>query len=108
MAVKRQSYQRWNADVRVGPAEPLNCRDERDAPERVYLQGLNQRVKIVEKENETVSSTKQLVWIPGDTQRSEERDGSNNVTKRFYGQGVQIGSTNYYYTRDHLMGKWGS
>src|SRR5207249_8543738 len=29
-------------------------------------------------------------------------DGSNNVTKRFYAQGEQIGSTNYYYTRDHL------
>jgi RHS repeat-associated protein len=64
--------------------------------------GLNQRVKIVEKENETVSSTKQLVWIPGDTQPSEERDASNSVTKRYYPQGMQVGSINYYYTRDHL------
>src|SRR5207249_9927045 len=32
----------------------------------------------------------------------EERDGSNNVTRRYYPQGMQMGSTNYYYTRDHL------
>jgi len=64
--------------------------------------GLNQRVKIVEKDNGAVTSTKQFVWIPGDPQPSEERDGSNTVTKRYYLQGVQIGTTNYYYTRDHL------
>src|SRR5439155_18494129 len=64
--------------------------------------GLSQRVKIVEKENGNVTSTKQFVWNPGDPQPSEERDGSNTVTKRFYPQGVQVGSTNYYYTRDHL------
>jgi RHS repeat-associated protein len=64
--------------------------------------GLSQRVKIVEKDNGAVTSTKQFVWVLGETQPSEERDGSNNVTKRFYLQGVQIGSTNYYYTRDHL------
>jgi len=64
--------------------------------------GLSQRVKIVEKENGNVTSTKQFVWIPGGAQPCEERDASNNVTKRFYPEGEQIGSTNYYYTRDHL------
>ena len=64
--------------------------------------GLSQRVKIVEKENGTVTSTKQFVWITGDPQPSEERDASNNVTKRYYSQGMQVGSTNYYYTKDHL------
>ena len=64
--------------------------------------GLNQRVKIVEKENGNVTSTKQFVWIPGDAQPSEERDGSNNVTKRFYPQGLRVSSTSYYYTKDHL------
>ena len=37
-----------------------------------------------------------------EAQLSEERDGSNSVTKRFYAQGEQIGATNYYYTGDHL------
>src|SRR5438552_17999042 len=46
--------------------------------------GLNQRVKIIEKTNGSVTSTTQFVWYPGDAQPSEERDGSNNVTKRFY------------------------
>jgi RHS repeat-associated protein len=59
-------------------------------------------VKIVEKTNGSVTSTKQLVWCPGDAQPCEERDASNNVTKRYYPQGMRIGSTNYYYTRDHL------
>ena len=64
--------------------------------------GLSQRVKIVEKESGNVTSTKQFVWITGDPQPSEERDASNNVTKRYYSQGMQVGSTNYYYTKDHL------
>jgi RHS repeat-associated protein len=64
--------------------------------------GLSQRVKIVEKENGNITSTKNLVWCPGERQRWEERDGSNNVTKRFFAQGEQIDSTNYYYTKDHL------
>lgn len=64
--------------------------------------GLNQRVKIVEKDNGTVTSTKQFVWCPGDAQPYEERDGSNAVKKRYYTQGVKIGNAIYYYTRDHL------
>ena len=64
--------------------------------------GLSQRVKIVEKDDGAVTSTKQFVWIPGDPQPSEERDGSDSVTRRFYPQGMQVGATNYYYTRDHL------
>jgi RHS repeat-associated protein len=33
---------------------------------------------------------------------AEERDVSNAVTKRFFALGEQIGSSSYYYTRDHL------
>ena len=64
--------------------------------------GLSQRVKILEKDNGNITSTKQFVWIPRAAQPAEEGDESNNVTKRYYPQGVQIGATNYYYTRDHL------
>jgi RHS repeat-associated protein len=45
---------------------------------------------------------KQWIWCMGSAQPCEERDASNNVTKRFYSQGEQIGSTNYYFTYDHL------
>jgi RHS repeat-associated protein len=62
--------------------------------------GLGRRVKIVEETSGTVTSTKQLVWLGGDI--AEERNASDTVTKRFYPQGEQIGSTNYFYTRDHL------
>jgi RHS repeat-associated protein len=63
---------------------------------------LSQRVKILEKDNGNVISTKQFVWCPREGQPCEERDGSNSVTKRFYPQGEQIGNTSYYYTTDHL------
>jgi RHS repeat-associated protein len=64
--------------------------------------GLSQWVKIVERDNGSITSTKQFMWIPGDIQPAEERDASNAITKRYYPQGMQVGSTNYYYTRDHL------
>src|SRR2546430_8897388 len=53
--------------------------------------GLSQRVKIVEKESGNVTSTKQFVWITGDPQPSEERDGSNTVTKRFRSEERRVG-----------------
>jgi RHS repeat-associated protein len=46
------------------------------------------------------SEVRQWVWCG--LELCEERDASNNVTKRFYGQGEQISGTSYYYTRDHL------
>ena len=66
---------------------------------------LGRRISILERTGTTVgsgtiTSTRQLVWTGGTP--AEERDATNTVTKRFYGQGEQIGGTNYYYTRDHL------
>jgi RHS repeat-associated protein len=60
------------------------------------------RVSIIEKNSGgTVTSTKQFVWCG--SEMCEERDATGTtVTKRFYPQGEQIGTTNYYYTRDHL------
>jgi len=60
--------------------------------------GMGRRVQ--ELQNGTI--TKQWVWGSWDTQPAEERDGSNNVTKRFYAQGEQINGTSYYFTKDHL------
>ncbi len=59
--------------------------------------GQSQRVQ--EKLNGTL--IKQWVWCGG-AQPCEERDASNNVTKRFYGQGQLNGSTALFYTNDHL------
>ncbi len=86
----------WDALNRLGAVTRGTHRSE------FTYNGLSQRVKIIEKTNGSVTSTKQLVWCPGDAQPCEERDASNNVTKRYYPQGMRIGSTNYFYTRDHL------
>jgi len=59
--------------------------------------GLGQRVQ----ETLNGSVIKQWIWNGG-AQPAEERDGSNNVTKRFYAQGEQIGGANYFFTTDHL------
>jgi hypothetical protein len=42
-------------------------------------------------------------WFPWcGNEMCEERDSAGStVTKRFFGQGVQIGSTSYFYTTDH-------
>jgi RHS repeat-associated protein len=45
-------------------------------------------------------STKNYLWIGSEI--AEERDGDNNVMKRFFPQGEQQSGTNYYYTRDHV------
>jgi len=62
--------------------------------------GMGRRVQIVEKTGTTVTSTKKFVWIGN--RPAEERDGSNIVTKRFYGEGEQIGGTVYLFSKDHL------
>ncbi len=62
--------------------------------------GLGRRTQIVEKTGSTINSTKKFVWIGNNL--AEEREGNNNVTKRFYGEGEQIGATSYLFTKDHL------
>jgi RHS repeat-associated protein len=51
---------------------------------------------------ETLNGTLIKQWVWCGSQPCEERDGSGNVTKRFYAQGEQIAGTPYYFTRDHL------
>ncbi|MGA9705133.1 RHS repeat-associated core domain-containing protein, partial [Pseudomonas sp.] len=63
--------------------------------------GLSRRISIIEKNSGgTVTSTKNYLWIGQEI--AEERDSSNNVTKRFFPQGEQQAATPYYYTSDHL------
>jgi hypothetical protein len=71
-------------------------------PQSAVPNGASRRAKIVEKNNGSVTNTKQFVSCAGETQPCEERDGSNNVTNWFYAQGEQIRVSSYYYSRDHL------
>lgn len=59
--------------------------------------GLSRRV--AEKLNGTIIKR----WIWCGTELCEERDaGGGTVTKRFFPQGEQIGTSKYYFSRDHL------
>ena len=67
--------------------------------------GLGRRRKITEKANGTVTSVKRLAYDGADV--AEERvNGTNVLTKRFFGTGMQVLSGadagRYIYTRDHL------
>lgn len=69
--------------------------------------GFSRRVRIVEKDNDSVTSDKRLVW--NGTQIAEERDSAGTtVTKRYFPQGVSVFNPSssvfdsFYYTRDHL------
>jgi len=59
--------------------------------------GVGQRVQ--EKLNGSL--IKQWIW-DGGAQPAEERDASNNVTKRFFKLGEQASGANYYFVKDHL------
>ena len=85
----------WDAANRLAAVnEPGNLRSQ------FTYDGLGRRAMIVEENNGVVTGTTNLLWCG--TQICEARDENNNVTKRYYPQGVQISGTSYYYTRDHL------
>jgi RHS repeat-associated protein len=63
--------------------------------------GLGHRVRIVEKTSGTVTTDRRFLWCGNAI--CEERDASGaTVAKRFFGNGVQQGGSNYFYTHDHL------
>jgi RHS repeat-associated protein len=63
--------------------------------------GMSQRVRIIEKDNSVVASDVRFTWC--NLEICEERDSTGaTVTKRFFGQGEEIGSADYFYTTDHL------
>lgn len=63
--------------------------------------GFGRRVRIIEKSNGVVQSDKRYVWV--ESELSEERDSTGTtVLKRYYAQGVQVGTANYFYGQDHV------
>jgi YD repeat-containing protein len=65
--------------------------------------GYGRRIKIAEFENGTLTSKKLYWWLGGEIVC--ERDGIDPgfpITKRYFGQGVQVGSNRLYYTFDQL------
>ena len=89
-----QTYE-WDSANRLTTVnEPGGLRTQ------ITYDGLGRRAQIVEINNGTVTSTKNLVW-DGMT-ICEEKNASDAVTKQYFDQGVRLGGSNYYYTRDHL------
>jgi RHS repeat-associated protein len=62
--------------------------------------GLSRCVKTVEKTNGAITSTRKFVWC-GD-EKCEFRDANDAVTLMAYPQGQYVGTTKYFYFRDHL------
>jgi RHS repeat-associated protein len=62
--------------------------------------GLGRVAKIVEKTGATINSTRKFVWYG--QAKLEFRDATDAVTQRNYTQGQYVGTTAYFYTRDHL------
>jgi RHS repeat-associated protein len=84
----------WDAENRLTAINNGALRSE------FTYDGFGRRVKIVEMNNSTVTNTKKFIWYGA--QLAEERADNNNVTKRFFAEGEQIGGVNYYFTKDHL------
>ena len=63
--------------------------------------GLSRRVRIVEKDNGTVTSDFRYLWCG--TQLCEERSAAGDMaTRRFFPQGAEVGGAKLFYSRDHL------
>ena len=62
--------------------------------------GLSRCVKIVEKSNGSITSTRKFVWYGMD--KCEFRDSKDAVTVFVFSQGQRTGTNKYFYSRDHL------
>src|SRR5262249_29385391 len=63
--------------------------------------GLSRRIRIIEKENSIVTTDTRFLWCGEEL--CEERDSmGGTTTKRFFPQGEQQGTDNFFYARDHL------
>ena len=76
-----------------------------DQVSEFYYNGLSQRVRIVEKTNDVVTSDKRFIWC--DSRIAEERNADNESTRYYFGNGEthttnDANPGNYYYNVDHL------
>jgi RHS repeat-associated protein len=85
----------WDAENRLTAINIGTLRSE------FTYDGFSRRVRIVEKSGATVTSDKRFLWVGNGI--AEERDATGGTaTKRYFQNGVQVGTAQYFYTRDHL------
>jgi RHS repeat-associated protein len=96
----------WDADDRLIGIKPANAAVAGDALKTwdFAYDGFGRRVQMITRKGAGTAETKRFVWEG--SRIAEEKDGQNNLLKRYFGQGVQVVSGDkpglYYYTRDHL------
>ena len=99
---ERGAQERITKEVRADNAENrlLAVNNGTHRSEFTY-DGLSRRVRIVEKDNSVVTSDHRFLWC--DLELCEERDSTGaTTTKRFFAQGEEQGTDDFFYTRDHL------
>jgi RHS repeat-associated protein len=85
----------WDAENRLTAVNSGTHRSE------FTYDGLSRRVRIVEKDNNVVTTDTRFLWCSEEL--CEERDSAGSTTtKRFFPQGEQQGVDSFFYTRDHL------
>ncbi|MGH8545786.1 MAG: RHS repeat domain-containing protein [Gammaproteobacteria bacterium] len=84
----------WDAENRLLSADVGNRRSE------FYYDGQGRRVRIVEKESGLLLTEQRFLWCGLDL--CSEMDGTGNTVATFLAWGEREGSSNYYYTRDHI------
>ncbi len=86
----------WDAASRIAAIVKGNRRSE------FSYDGKGRRVRIVEKQNNVVTSDKRYIW--GGPEIGEEREGGNSgtIVKRFFSSGVEEGAEKLFFLKDHL------
>jgi len=85
----------WDAENRLTAVVQATHRSE------FTYDGKGRRVRIVERDNGTVTSDRRFLWC--DLEICEERDaGGGTVVRRLLWNGEQEGVASYFYTRDHV------
>jgi RHS repeat-associated protein len=92
----------WDAANRLIEVQWINAQPATMADNISFTyDGLGRRASITEKHGTTVLTAKTFVWCGA--QLCQERDVTGQtVNRQFFSQGEMIGSTKYFYTRDHL------
>jgi RHS repeat-associated protein len=92
----------WDAQDRlVTIRSGADCGSAGTSCSEFSYDGYGRRIRIVEKVDGATTSDQRFVWC-GSTLCEERNSGGGTVNKRFFALGVDVSSTVYFYTRDHL------
>ena len=86
----------WDAENRL-----VALIDGSHTSEFIY-DGLHRRVRIVERENSIVATEQTFVWVGNDIAEARSASGAT-IAWRIFRHGVEQNSSDFYFSRDHLM-----